>query len=75
MVTTTALSAMEDEVLTVTLTVTATDPEGLSFSQEAEVFVAAEDYGVWEGSSVDYSRRAGGGIRRSTSAFDPIDDL
>ena len=30
----------------VTLTVTATDPEGLSFSQEAEVFVAAMDYGV-----------------------------
>ena len=30
-VTTTALSAMEDTVLTVTLTVTATDPEGLSF--------------------------------------------
>ena len=48
-VTTTALSAVEDEVLTVTLTVTATDPEGLSFSQEAEVFVAAVDYGVWEG--------------------------
>ncbi len=48
-VTTTAVSAMEDTVLTVTLTVTATDPEGLSFSQEAEVFVAAEDYGVWEG--------------------------
>ena len=48
-VTTTALAAMEDEVLTVTLTVTATDPEGLSFSQEAEVFVAAMDYGPWEG--------------------------
>ena len=48
-VTTTALSAVEDEVLTVTLTVTATDPEGLSFPQRAEVFVAAEDYGVWEG--------------------------
>ena len=51
-VTTTALSAVEDEVLIVTLTVTATDPEGLSFSQEAEVFVAAEDYGVWEGLSI-----------------------
>ena len=48
-VTTTAVSAMEDTVLTVTLMVTATDPEGLSFSQEAEVFVAAVDYGVWEG--------------------------
>ena len=49
-VTTTAVSAMEDTVLTVTLTVTATDPEGLSSEpQEVEVFVAAEDYGVWEG--------------------------
>ena len=48
-VTTTALSAVEDEVLAVTLTVTATDPEGLSFPQRAEVFVAAEDYGPWEG--------------------------
>ena len=48
-VTTTAVSAMEDTVLTVTLTVTARDPEGLSFSQEVEVFVAAVDYGVWEG--------------------------
>ena len=51
-VTTTALSAVEDEVLTVTLTVTATDPGGLSFSQEAEVFVAAEDYGPWEGITI-----------------------
>ena len=51
-VTTTALSAVEDEVLMVTLTVTATDPEGLSFSQEAEVFVAAEDYGPWEGITI-----------------------
>ena len=62
-VTTTALSAMEDEVLTVTLTVTATDPEGLSFSQEAEVFVAAEDYGVWEGLSI---------TEKGQLAFDPI---
>ena len=48
-VTTTALSAMEDDVLTVTLMVTATDLEGLSFTQEVEVFVAVEDYGPWEG--------------------------
>ena len=48
-VTTTALAAMEDTVLTVTLMVTATDPEGLSFTQEVEVFVAAVDYGPWEG--------------------------
>ena len=64
-VTTTALSAMEDEVLTVTLTVTATDPEGLSFSQEAEVLVAAEDYGVWEGLSITEEGRlqfSGGGV-------------
>ncbi|MCY4400654.1 MAG: putative Ig domain-containing protein [Gemmatimonadetes bacterium] len=51
-VTTTALSAMEDEVLAVTLTVTATDPEGLSFSQEAEVFVAVEDYSPWVGLTI-----------------------
>ena len=64
-VTTTALAAMEDEVLTVTLMVTATDPEGLSFSQEAEVFVAAEDYGVWEGLSITEEGRiqfSGGGV-------------
>ena len=48
-VTTTALSAVEDTVLAVTLTVTATDPGGLSFSQEAEVFVAAVDYEIWNG--------------------------
>ena len=48
-VTTTAVSAVEDSVLTVTLTVTATDPEGLSFAQEAEVFVSAVDYTPYEG--------------------------
>ncbi len=52
-VTTTAVSAMEDTVLTVTLTVTATDPEGLSSEpQEVEVFVAAVDYGPWEPLSI-----------------------
>ena len=49
-VTTMAVSAVEDSVLTVTLTVTATDTEGLSSEpQEVEVFVAAVDYGPWEG--------------------------
>jgi len=52
MVTTTGVSGGEEDVQTVTLTVTATDPEGLSVTQEADVVVAAEDYEVWEGLSI-----------------------
>ena len=52
MVTTTGVSAGEEGVQMLTLTVTATDPEGLSFTQEANVVVAAEDYDVWEGLSI-----------------------
>ena len=51
-VTTTGVSAGEEGVQMVTLMVTATDPEGLSFTQEADVVVAAEDYEVWEGLSI-----------------------
>ena len=70
-VTTTALSAMEDSVLTVTLTVTATDPEGLSSEpQEVEVFVAAVDYGPWEGLSItEEGRLQFGGIVTLTGCF------
>ena len=52
MVTTTGVSAGEEGVQMVTLMVTATDPEGLSYTQEADVVVAAEDYVVWEGLSI-----------------------
>lgn len=48
-VTTSGVSAGEEGVQMVTLTVTATDPEGLSVTQEADVVVAAMDYDVWEG--------------------------
>ena len=48
-VTTSGVSAGEEGVQMVTLTVTATDPEGLSVTQEAVVTVAAMDYEVWEG--------------------------
>ena len=51
-VTTTGVSAGEEGVQMVTLRVTATDPEGLSYTQEADVVVAAEDYVVWEGLSI-----------------------
>lgn len=52
-VTTMGVSAGEAAVDTVTLKVTATDPEGLSASQEATVLVAAMDYEVWEGLSIN----------------------
>lgn len=52
MVTTTGVSAGEEGVQMVTLMVTATDPGGLSFTQEANVSVAAEGYEVWEGLSI-----------------------
>ena len=49
-VTTMGISAMEEETVRMaTLTVTATDPDGLSATQEADVFVATMDYEVWEG--------------------------
>ena len=52
-VTTMGVSAMdEDTVRMATLTVTATDPEGLSVTQEADVSVAAMDYEVWEGLTI-----------------------
>lgn len=51
-VTTMGVSAGEEGVQMVTLTVTATDPEGLSVTQEADVSVAAMDYEVWEGLSI-----------------------
>ncbi len=51
-VTTSGVSAGEEGVQLVTLTVTATDPEGLSVTQEADVSVAAMDYDVWEGLSI-----------------------
>ena len=51
-VTTSGVSAGEEGVQMVTLTVTATDPEGLSVTQEADVSVAAMDYDVWEGLSI-----------------------
>ena len=52
-VTTTGMSAGEEGVQMVTLTVTATDPGGLSVTQEADVFVAAEDYIAWEGLAIN----------------------
>jgi len=52
-VTTTGVSAGEEGVQMVTLMVTASDPEGLSFTQEVDVVVAAEDYVVWEGLSIN----------------------
>lgn len=52
MVTTTGVSAGEEGVQMVTLMVTASDPGGLSFTQEVDVLVAAEDYEVWEGLSI-----------------------
>lgn len=52
-VTTTGMSAGEEGVQMLTLTVTATDPEGQSVAQEADVFVAAEDYEVWEGLAIN----------------------
>ncbi len=52
-VTTMGISAMEeDTVRMATLTVTATDPDGLSATQEADVFVAAMDYELWEGLTI-----------------------
>ena len=52
-VTTMGISAMEeDTVRMATLTVTATDPDGLSATQEADVFVATMDYEVWEGLTI-----------------------
>ena len=51
-VTTSGISAGEEGVQMVKLTVTATDPEGLSVTQEADVTVAAMDYEVWEGLSI-----------------------
>ncbi|MCY3610521.1 MAG: hypothetical protein OXH51_03215 [Gemmatimonadetes bacterium] len=53
MVTTTGVSAGEEGVQMVTLMVTASDPEGLSVAQEVDVVVAAEDYAVWEGLSIN----------------------
>ncbi|MDE2804183.1 MAG: hypothetical protein OXN18_03450 [Gemmatimonadota bacterium] len=52
-VTTTGMSAGEEGVQMVTLTVTASDPGGLSVAQEVDVFVAAEDYEVWEGLAIN----------------------
>lgn len=52
-VTTSGVSAGEEGVQMVTLTVTATDPGGLSVMQEVDVVVAAEDYVVWEGLGIN----------------------
>lgn len=53
-VTTMGISAMEEETVRMaTLTVTATDPDGLSATQEADVFVATMDYEVWEGLTIN----------------------
>jgi len=51
-VTTSGVSAGEEGVQMATLMVTASDPEGLSVTQEVDVFVAAVDYEVWEGLSI-----------------------
>ena len=51
-VTTMGVSTGEEAVQMVTLTVTATDPKGLSVTQEADVTVAAMDYEVWEGLTI-----------------------
>ncbi len=48
-VTTSGVSAGEEGVQMATLMVTASDPAGLSVTQEVDVSVAAEDYEVWEG--------------------------
>jgi len=53
MVTTTGVSAGEEGVQMVTLTVTASDPEGLSVAQEVDVVVAAEGYVPWEGLGIN----------------------
>ena len=56
-VTTTAAGEIDDSVGTVvTLTVTATDPAGLSAEQEAMVRVSAMEYGTLEGITVDEDR-------------------
>ncbi len=53
MVTTMGISAMEeDTVRMATLMVTATDPEGLSATQEADVFVATMDHEVLTGLTI-----------------------
>lgn len=52
-VTTTGVSAAEEGVQMVTLMVTASDPEGLSVAQEADVVVAAEEYEKWEGLTIN----------------------
>ncbi len=52
-VTTTGVSTGEEGVQMVTLTVTASDPEGLSLAQEVDVVVAAEDYVPWEGLGIN----------------------
>ena len=52
-VTTTGVSAGEEGVQMVTLMVTATDPEGLSVAQEADVVVSSESYEVWEGLAIN----------------------
>ena len=63
-VTTTAADAIEDSVGTVvTLTVTATDPGGLSAEQEAMVRVNAMAYDTLEGITVDENGAVVGRVR------------
>ncbi len=52
-VTTTGVSAGEEGVQMVTLMVTATDPAGLSVTQEVDVVVSSESYEVWEGLAIN----------------------
>ena len=69
-VTTTAADAIDDAVGTViTLTVTATDPAGLSAEQEAMVRVSAAEYGTLTGLSVDENGQLTGSLGGLTIAL------
>ena len=52
-VTTSGVSAGEEGLQMATLMVTASDPAGLSVTQEVDAFVAAEDYVPWEGLAIN----------------------
>ena len=69
-VTTTAADAIDDSVGTVvTLTVTATDPAGLSAEQEAMVRVSAAEYDTLSGLSVDENGQLTGSLGGITIAL------
>ena len=69
-VTTTAADEIDDSVgMIVTLTVTATDPAGLSAEQEAMVRVSAMEYGTLTGLTVDENGQLAGSIGGLTIAL------